>query len=500
MMRTIECFLFGLILFFCTTLALGQNIPIDSILALLKNDKEDTNKVNRLNDLAWELKSSNPDTAIVIGSHSLQLAEKLSWKKGIANSLGHLGVYYRLKSNYPKALDYYFQALKIDEVLNNKEGIAKRLGNIGLVYFNQSDYPKALDYYFKALKIAEELGNKNLISSWLGNIGLVYDDQGDFPKALDYYFKAIKIEEGMANKNGIAIWLGNIGGVYHQQADYPKALDYYLEALKLREELGAKNLIATTLGNIGIVYYEQAKELKRMMDDGRMKGEKTSHDIHLSLLYQKALDYYLNALKIAEELGGKQTIAINFSSIGSLYADTKKYEEAEKCLLKALIIDKETGAQNNERQVEEKLSDLYTKTNRHQLALEHYKRAMELKDTLFSEEKNKELTRKEMNYAFEKKEAVTKADQEKKDAVTKIIIYSVSAGFVLVLFLSIFIFRGYKQKQKANIIIREQKELVEEKQKDIMDSIHYARRIQKSLLPTEKYIERKLNELNKLNG
>lgn len=57
------------------------------------------------------------------------------------------------------------------------------------------------------------------------------------------------------------------------------------------------------------------------------------------------------------------------------------------------------------------------------------------------------------------------------------------------------IFRGYRQKQKANLEIKKQKELVEEKQKEILDSIHYARRIQNSLLPNEKYIQRKMEWL-----
>ena len=137
--------------------------------------------------------------------------------------------------------------------------------------------------------------------------------------------------------------------------------------------------------------------------------------------------------------------------------------------------------------------DSYQITGKYDLALLHFKKAMSLKDSLFSEEKNKELTRKEMNYEFEKKEAATKADQDKKDAITKIIIWSVSAGFALVLLLAVFIFRGYRQKQKANIVISLQKHLVEEKQKEILDSIHYAKRIQQSLLPTEKYIQRKIN-------
>jgi hypothetical protein len=79
----------------------------------------------------------------------------------------------------------------------------------------------------------------------------------------------------------------------------------------------------------------------------------------------------------------------------------------------------------------------------------------------------------------------------------------------LVLLLAGFIFRSLRitRKQK-NIIelqknkveeqkqkVEHQKHLVEEKQKEILDSIHYAKRIQQSLLPTEKYIERHLNRL-----
>ena len=59
------------------------------------------------------------------------------------------------------------------------------------------------------------------------------------------------------------------------------------------------------------------------------------------------------------------------------------------------------------------------------------------------------------------------------------------------MFRSLFITRRQKQ------IILRQKELVEEKQKEILDSIHYARRIQKSLLPTEKYIHKSFIRLIK---
>ena len=44
--------------------------------------------------------------------------------------------------------------------------------------------------------------------------------------------------------------------------------------------------------------------------------------------------------------------------------------------------------------------------------------------------------------------------------------------------------------------LNESKEKTDEKQKEILDSIRYAKRIQQALLPNEKYIERNLNKLN----
>ena len=53
------------------------------------------------------------------------------------------------------------------------------------------------------------------------------------------------------------------------------------------------------------------------------------------------------------------------------------------------------------------------------------------------------------------------------------------------------VFMDLQKKQ-----IQKQKLLVEEKQKEILDSIQYAKRIQQSLLPTEKYIEKSLKKLS----
>jgi hypothetical protein len=127
-----------------------------------------------------------------------------------------------------------------------------------------------------------------------------------------------------------------------------------------------------------------------------------------------------------------------------------------------------------------------------------------------------------MTFDFEKKEAIAMAEHKKElenqDAIAseksrkqKLIIAFVVVGLLLVLVFAGFIFRSLKITRKQKDIIFDQKEvveaqkkevehqknLVEEHQKDIIDSITYARRIQRSLLPSEKYIDKNLNRLMK---
>jgi len=107
-----------------------------------------------------------------------------------------------------------------------------------------------------------------------------------------------------------------------------------------------------------------------------------------------------------------------------------------------------------------------------------------------------------MNYEFDKKESEAKTLQEKKEAITfeehqkqNVIIFSVCGILVIVLCFAAFAYRNYVQKQKANLELRRQKLIIEEKQKAILDSINYAVRIQGALLPQQKYISKNISRL-----
>lgn len=469
---------------FATPVSASDN-KVDSLLQLLSNVR-DTSQLNYLNDLSKEYrnkaqydssmyyadKAFNLSTSILKTQRDTSSAIFKAARSGLARSYNGTGIAYYFKGDYTKALEYYLKSLAISETLNDKTAIAKGLANIGVIYYSQGAYSKALEYYFKALKIDEAQGREAGIAAALGNIGNVYWNNKDYPNALDYFSKALKISEKRGDQLAIARHVGNIGNVYEYQGKYIEALLQYERGLKISEELQDKFGMSRHLGNIGNIY------------------SKTKD-------YKKSLDYFYRSLKLREESGDKNFIAIQYGNIGTTLVMLKQYNEAEMYLKKALLICDSIGILNEKMRFENQISAMYEEMGKHELALEHYGAYALAKDSLFSREKENELARHELSYEFEKKETELKLEQEKRNELALydqkkrnvllllIISIAIAAGAItLAVFRSLFITR--KQKK----VIEHQKTLVEEKQKEVLDSIYYARRIQRSLLPTEKYIQK----------
>ncbi len=414
----------------------GQD-RIDSLLGRLPKANDDTNKVKLLIDLSHTYYSINPDKGLKFGKQGLALAEKLDWKRGMANASRTIaGNYGYGKSDFATALKFSFQALQLFQEIEDKIGTARIMGDIGVVYWYQSDYPNALKYYFDALRINEELNNKPDIAATLCNIGIVYNSEKEYQKALEYIVKANKIDEETGNKSGIASNLGDIGELYQNLSDNTKALEYFVKSLQLCEELGDKNGIARNLSNFGIVYMEQKN-------------------------YRKALDYFFQALKISEELGLKVGIAMNLGNIANTYLETAKdtitgkynldvLKQAKGYTDSAIKICREIGDLNTLFANYNRLSEIQMLLGDNKNALESYKKYTLFKDSVFNMEKNKKLTETAMQYEFDKKEAATREEQEKKDLRQRNIRNSFIAGAAVLLLLLIGLINRYRYKQKAN--------------------------------------------------
>lgn len=444
----------------------AQNRAIDSLKTVLENAKQDTTKAITLNELSRELYLiGHFDSALILAKQALTISDTLLAKTEVFKN--------RL---------IYFTVQKM---------IAKTYGNIGNIYLSHGNYPEALKNHLTSLGIRESLKDEYGIAGSNLNIGIIYGMLGNLDEAKTKYFIALNIFERLGDKKSVAAAYNNIGNVYSRQGDYERALENYLASLKIREQIQDKIGVATAYSNIGAVFSSKADLIP-------------INSVEQKQILRKALINHLNALRLREEMGDKAGVANSYLNLSATYAKLDNYKNAMDFGLKSLSIAKEVGELRVERDMSENLSAIYERFGEDKKALEYYKIYIVLRDSLLNEENTKKTIRLEMNYEFEKKEAATKLEQEKKEAVSaaenkkqKVIIYSVCGVLVLVFGFAVYAYRSYLQKQRANVEITEQKKIIEEKQKEIIESIQYAKRIQQSIIPSEKFIDRILRQIRK---
>jgi serine phosphatase RsbU (regulator of sigma subunit) len=215
-------------------------------------------------------------------------------------------------------------------------------------------------------------------------------------------------------------------------------------------------------------------------------------------------------VRLSEELGDKKALAGTWSSMCRAFLKKNELIKAKIYGEKSLELSNQLGNPESIKDASELLFIIYKKQNNTAGALQMHELFIQMRDSISNTETRKASLRSQFKYEYEKKEAETKAaaraekekielraGEEKKQQ--NIIIYSVISGLILLGVFSIFIFRSLQQNKRANKIIsaqktevEEQKHLVEEKQKEIVDSINYAKRLQTAILPPKEYIDKYL--------
>jgi len=410
----------------------AQQTKIDSLKIKLQDSKSDSEYVRTLFDMANEYYLSKPDTIFIISESALSISRKNNYKRGIAEAYVWEAYLYEQKGDIQKALNYFHLSLKLWEEINDKYGIGNCLNNLASIYDSQGEMSKAMDYYKQSYKILNEIGEKEGSAYALNNIGYSYNSLKDTANALKFYIQSLIIREEIKDSLGMGQSLYNIGSVYDNSGNINKALDYYNKSLKIRESINDKQGLTYPLNSIGKIYLKQKN-------------------------INASFEYANRSLKLSEEIGFSENI----------------------------------------RNAEELLSKIYFARNDFKNALVHYQKYILFRDSTSNEKNRKATFKQQVKYEYEKKEAILKEQQEKERVVAeeksrkqKIITWSVIGGLLFVIVFAGFIFRSLRITRKQKQIIEVQKtevekakHIIEEKNKDITDSINYAKRIQKAMLP-----------------
>ncbi len=400
---------------------------------------------------------------------SIEIRQKLDDKNGIAWNYIDLGIINTLKGEYIKAEDNYKKALKIQEEITNEPLLAKLYRNMGNVYYYQGDYPSAIEHYQKSLALSEKLNDMKSASRCYNNIGYIHSLNNNLDWAIDYYQKSLQIKQKLGDKVGVATAFNNIGTVYLNKHEYDSALIYYNRSLELRKEVKVKRDMAISLQNIGKVYAALQK-------------------------YDEAEKNYLESLKINKEIEDNEQVANLLNQLGFLFIEQNKPNKAIKYAQKSLKIALGLHALPRQKDAYEILYKAYEQKNNIRKAFYYIKNYMAVKDTI-TEQAAQKLIESETKYKLEKKEKENEAYKQKikvqelnaKNQKMKMY-FSLSALAIMLVVIVVF-YRNYKQKIKANELLREQKAEIEAQKKEITDSIYYAENIQKAVMPGKELMD-----------
>jgi hypothetical protein len=175
----------------------------------------------------------------------------------------------RVKGDYPKSLNYFFQALQIDEKLLDDSETARTLSGIGAVYVKLRNYDKGIEFFEKALALRKKLKDDKGVAVCYTNLGDIYQKKGNYEMAISYHQKSLEIERKISPLD-IHYSLHSLGNIYYDLGNIPKAKEAYQEALLIRRNLRNKFIIAETMISLARVLTQEQKfdEAYGYLDEG----------------------------------------------------------------------------------------------------------------------------------------------------------------------------------------------------------------------------------------
>ncbi len=421
-------------------------------------------------------------------------------------ALNYLSLSGQMLSDYLLCLKYDKEILNIAMHHNDPEGTLLALNNIGYDYVRLKDYNSAVSSFKDALLLCERNGKDIRTKiNILINIGICYQNINEYDEALLYLRKAYQMVYNKAEYICSAAEIEHILSiVYYYREDYYNAELHGRRAIVSAQGCNNRELLQSC-------YFIYSQILKSGND------------------FIKALDYYEMHLSLKDSIEKEKALSNQIKMQHILDLEKKEKE------LKLKIADEEIHEMELKRmklEAEKKEKELDLLRKQHELEVSEKERIMQsfilTRQQHEAEIKEKELKSLEQEKAIkdlqlkqketEKKEkekeiTLLQLETEKQSEARKRAIYTaVLAGLIgLLVLISLIVTRrknallGQQKKeieeknrtleQKNEEITAQteqiiaQKQIIEQKNTAITDSILYASRIQGAVLPPKEELQ-----------
>ena len=463
----LQCLLFLLI----TTQVFSQSSQriVDSLQQRIANSKDPHQRLPEQARLAVQyFTAGDQKKAYELLSETEKESKQIHSKAGLAGVLHARGTLCYYTSQFDSALVFFDEALSLRRQIDDRPGILKTLSNMGGIHYMLVNNAKALTYYEEVLRKEAEWGFREGEHLPINNIGAIYYSLGMPSKALVYFRKADRVYSQRQETSHLIMTYDGYHNCYKYQKMYDSAIYYAHKTRKLSEDLGEELSVGYALHNIGACYLSMKK-------------------------YDQAIPYIRQALLKAQEQKDKRLQLSCYGNFAGIYLETGKPDSTSYYVEKVMALEKELQLEVNSDDLYKLYAAYYAQKNDFKNAYNYMYKYSNLHDSLYNIQANGQVNEMQEKYQSEKKEKENLLLSSENELHKK------TQNFLLLLLIAAVLVVGgtvlaYSKIRKTNRMLGEQKQIVTEKQKEILDSIAYARRIQFALLGSNAVFNEHLGE------
>ena len=320
---------------------------------------------------------------------------------------------------------------------------------------------KALGYAIGAVNAKEQAHDSIPGDEYAGELGLVYQELGQSAQCIEWYRKAIAIRERIHRDPVSIYWTQNL------MVKELVKLDRSEEALTESIAVAKRNPVTDSL-----CLAVQEQTLGYCYNALNQIAEAERHYQEMTRLYE-----LLNAIENKRSgacCANAEFFSIAQQDIGTFYLQHQRYAEARPHLETSLAVSFPFITLPRQIAIHQMLFTLDSAAGNYVSAIKHFRQYQELRDSVFSESKNKQIAsleiefdtrRKEQNIELLKKGSLLQDAKLKQAAFVRNIIL---LGILVLIVLIVLLFNRYRFKQRANMQLESQQRdlrmLVKEKE------------------------------------
>jgi two-component system, sensor histidine kinase and response regulator len=253
-----------------------SQVAMDSLSQLVANAKNDTSRVVLLNQIVTMIRDGDTNRAFLLAQESVQLAEKINYKRGLCTALENFGWLLYRRGDYSRSLEVSTRALKISEEVTDTNCASRSMINIAAIHYEQGRYPQGIETLRKVCIRANAMGDRRTLARSYNNIAYSYLALKNLDSAYQNAQRALTISTQANEKYLMAFADRVLGDISMQKKEYRKALRYFNDAVALAVQDNNNFIKASTYHRIGMTYDaigDTRKALHYLEEDARISRE-----------------------------------------------------------------------------------------------------------------------------------------------------------------------------------------------------------------------------------